>query len=144
MTLTTTPSEQQDAPASAPTAPPRSFGWAQLTQALPGALRKLNPASLVRNPVMLLVWVGAAFTTVLAIAGPAGKAVLPNTPNLAGQVASYLEIALKAYRDGKRSDPMMSPMAKPLTDDDIANLAAHGGADVPPPSHCAWRRAPRM
>lgn len=57
--------------------------------------------------------------------GPAGKAVLPNTPNLAGQVASYLEIALKAYRDGKRSDPMMSPMAKPLTDDDIANLAAH-------------------
>ncbi|MFJ4998422.1 potassium-transporting ATPase subunit KdpB [Microbacterium sp. NPDC088619] len=74
MTLITTPSEtpseQQDAPASAPTAPPRSFGWAQLTQALPGALRKLNPASLVRNPVMLLVWVGAAFTTVLAIAEP--------------------------------------------------------------------------
>ncbi|KQR39666.1 potassium-transporting ATPase subunit KdpB [Microbacterium sp. Leaf159] len=74
MTLTTTPSEtpseQQDAAASAPTTPPRSFGWAQLTQALPGALRKLNPASLVRNPVMLLVWVGAAFTTVLAIAEP--------------------------------------------------------------------------
>ncbi|WP_120494961.1 potassium-transporting ATPase subunit KdpB [Microbacterium phyllosphaerae] len=74
MTMTTTPSEtpseQQDAGASAPTAPPRSFGWAQLTQALPGALRKLNPASLVRNPVMLLVWVGAAFTTVLAIAEP--------------------------------------------------------------------------
>lgn len=72
MTLTTTPSEQQDAAASTPssTEPPRSFGWAQLTQALPGALRKLNPASLVRNPVMLLVWVGAAFTTVLAIAEP--------------------------------------------------------------------------
>ncbi|WP_311244046.1 potassium-transporting ATPase subunit KdpB [Microbacterium sp. WCS2018Hpa-23] len=65
-----TPSEQQDAPTSATTAPPRAFGWAQLTQALPGALRKLNPASLVRNPVMLLVWVGAAFTTVLAIAEP--------------------------------------------------------------------------
>ena len=58
--------------AGAPAAPPapRSFGWAQLTQALPGALRKLNPASLLRNPVMLLVWVGAAFTTVLAIAEP--------------------------------------------------------------------------
>ncbi|MEN0024180.1 MAG: hypothetical protein AAGC61_12910, partial [Microbacterium sp.] len=51
------------APAASPA--PRSFGWAQLTQALPGALRKLNPASLLRNPVMLLVWVGAAFTTVL-------------------------------------------------------------------------------
>ncbi|KQR48761.1 potassium transporter KtrB [Microbacterium sp. Leaf161] len=74
MTLITTPSEtpseQQDAAASASTEPPRAFGWAQLTQALPGALRKLNPASLVRNPVMLLVWVGAAFTTVLAIAEP--------------------------------------------------------------------------
>lgn len=70
MTLITTPAEQQDAAASAPAEPPRSFGWAQLTEALPGALRKLNPASLVRNPVMLLVWVGAAFTTVLAIAEP--------------------------------------------------------------------------
>jgi len=69
---TTGEPEEQDASASAPaiTEPPRSFGWAQLTQALPGALRKLNPASLVRNPVMLLVWVGAAFTTVLAIAEP--------------------------------------------------------------------------
>ncbi|MFF1540197.1 potassium-transporting ATPase subunit KdpB [Microbacterium sp. NPDC058269] len=70
MTLITTPSEQQDAPASTPAEPPRSFGWSQLVQALPGALRKLNPTALVRNPVMLLVWVGAAFTTVLAIAEP--------------------------------------------------------------------------
>nr|WP_258567025.1 HAD-IC family P-type ATPase [Microbacterium sp. Se5.02b] len=70
MTLTTTPSERQDAPAPAAVQPSRSFGWTQLLQALPGALRKLNPAALVRNPVMLLVWVGAAFTTVLAIAEP--------------------------------------------------------------------------
>lgn len=72
MTLITSVSEQQDAAASAPSQPskPRSFGWAQLVQALPGALRRLNPASLVRNPVMLLVWVGAAFTTALAIAEP--------------------------------------------------------------------------
>lgn len=69
MTLLTTPPEQQDAPA-VPARPPRSFGGAQLVQALPGAVRKLNPATLVRNPVMLLVWVGAAFTTVLAIAEP--------------------------------------------------------------------------
>nr|WP_201468580.1 potassium-transporting ATPase subunit KdpB [Microbacterium hydrocarbonoxydans] len=69
---TTGETEQQDAAASAPTPTesPRAFGWAQLTQALPGALRKLDPTSLVRNPVMLLVWVGAAFTTVLAIAEP--------------------------------------------------------------------------
>ncbi|WP_417506679.1 potassium-transporting ATPase subunit KdpB [Microbacterium sp.] len=74
MTLITTPSEspseQPDAAASAPAQPTRSFGWSQLVEALPGALRKLNPAALVRNPVMLLVWVGAAFATVLAIAEP--------------------------------------------------------------------------
>ena len=71
MTLLTTPSapEGDTAPAAA-TPAPRSFGWSQLVQALPGALRKLNPAALVRNPVMLLVWVGAAFTTVLAVAEP--------------------------------------------------------------------------
>ncbi len=74
--------EGADAAASVPAAAPRSFGWAQLVQALPGALRKLNPAALVRNPVMLLVWVGAAFTTVLAIAEPflGGPAESGGTP----------------------------------------------------------------
>lgn len=82
MTLLTTPPEQQDTPAAVSPRPPRSFGGAQLVQALPGAFRKLNPATLVRNPVMLLVWVGAAFTTVLAIAEPflGGPAPSGGTP----------------------------------------------------------------
>ncbi|MFJ2551436.1 potassium-transporting ATPase subunit KdpB [Microbacterium sp. NPDC087591] len=67
---TDTPSAPEPDDGSGPATPSRAFGFAQLAQALPGALRKLNPASLVRNPVMLLVWVGAAFTTVLAIAEP--------------------------------------------------------------------------
>ncbi|MHC9046373.1 potassium-transporting ATPase subunit KdpB [Microbacterium saperdae] len=67
---TDTPSVPEPAEGSGAAAKSRAFGFAQLAQALPGALRKLNPASLVRNPVMLLVWVGAAFTTVLAIAEP--------------------------------------------------------------------------
>jgi potassium-transporting ATPase ATP-binding subunit len=52
--------------------PPRSraFSAAQLVRALPGALRKLNPAALWRSPVMFLVWVGAALTTAIAIAEP--------------------------------------------------------------------------
>jgi K+-transporting ATPase ATPase B chain len=70
MALLTTQPEREDAAASTPSPAPRSFGWSQLLQALPGALRKLNPAALVRNPVMLLVWAGAAFTTVLAVAEP--------------------------------------------------------------------------
>ncbi|WP_127473681.1 potassium-transporting ATPase subunit KdpB [Microbacterium sulfonylureivorans] len=48
----------------------RAFSWAQLWAALPGALRKLNPIALWHNPVMFLVWVGAALTTVIAIAEP--------------------------------------------------------------------------
>jgi len=46
-------------------------------------------------------------------------------PNLAGQKAGYLVKQMKAFRDGDRKDPMMSPMASPLSDDDIANLAAY-------------------
>jgi potassium-transporting ATPase ATP-binding subunit len=38
--------------------------------ALPDAVRKLDPRTLWRNPVMLIVEIGAAFTTVLAIADP--------------------------------------------------------------------------
>lgn len=46
-------------------------------------------------------------------------------PNLAGQKQGYLKKQMKDFRDGKRSDPMMTPMAKPLSDDDIANLEAY-------------------
>ena len=37
---------------------------------LPGAFRKLDPRQQWRNPVMFIVWVGAAFTTALALAEP--------------------------------------------------------------------------
>ena len=56
--------------------------------------------------------------------GPQGIAVAPDTPNLAGQPASYLSEQLKAYRGGTRKHEIMSLMAKPLSDADIANLAA--------------------
>ncbi|MFG1859275.1 potassium-transporting ATPase subunit KdpB [Microbispora bryophytorum] len=42
----------------------------QLLSSLPDAVRKLNPVTLWRNPVMFIVEVGAAFTTALAIADP--------------------------------------------------------------------------
>ncbi|WP_295790299.1 potassium-transporting ATPase subunit KdpB, partial [uncultured Microbacterium sp.] len=63
------------APAPAPAgeaapAPRRAFSAAQIVAALPGAAKKLNPAAQWRNPVMFLVWVGAALTTLIAIAEP--------------------------------------------------------------------------
>ncbi len=42
----------------------------QLVRSLPDALRKLDPRIMWRNPVMLIVEVGAAFTTVLAVTDP--------------------------------------------------------------------------
>lgn len=50
--------------------PAGAFGPAQIVQALPGAFRKLDPRQMWHNPVMFLVEVGAALTTVLAIAEP--------------------------------------------------------------------------
>ncbi|MET0590491.1 MAG: HAD-IC family P-type ATPase, partial [Naasia sp.] len=47
-----------------------AFTPAQIVAALPGAFRKLDPREMRRNPVMFIVWVGAAFTTVLAAAEP--------------------------------------------------------------------------
>jgi K+-transporting ATPase ATPase B chain len=73
-TITTpTPSTRGagEAPApERPTKPKTPFGPAQLVAALPGALRKLNPREMWRNPVMFIVEVGAALTTVIAIAEP--------------------------------------------------------------------------
>ncbi|MBT5231414.1 MAG: c-type cytochrome [Methylococcales bacterium] len=46
-------------------------------------------------------------------------------PKLAGQLENYLVSSIKAFKAGTRSNPMMSPMAAPLTDADIANLAAY-------------------
>ncbi|WGD37951.1 potassium-transporting ATPase subunit KdpB [Lysinibacter sp. HNR] len=48
----------------------RSFTWKQLSEALPGALRKLDPRVLWHNPVMLIVEIGAALTTVIALTEP--------------------------------------------------------------------------
>jgi cytochrome c553 len=56
--------------------------------------------------------------------GAQGISSNPLWPNLAGQQAGYLVKQLTAFRDGSRSDPMMTLMARPLTDTDIQNLAA--------------------
>ncbi|MCU7373937.1 cytochrome c [Paucibacter sp. O1-1] len=56
--------------------------------------------------------------------GPLGLSSQPDAPHLAGQSAIYLSSQLKAYRSGARLHEVMAVMAKPLSDADIANLAA--------------------
>ncbi len=66
-------------------------------------------------------------------------------PDLAGQTTEYLAKQLRDFRDGRRHDPWMSPMAVALEDQDIDDLAAYfssiaglsGGADSVPPQAIA-------
>ena len=54
--------------------------------------------------------------------------VMPQYPKIGGQSGAYVINALKAYRDGRRQGTfaaIMAEVAKPLTDADIANLAAY-------------------
>ncbi len=57
--------------------------------------------------------------------GPAGISAMPLWPNLAGQKDQYMIKQLKAFKDGTRKDPLMTPQAALLTDADIENVAAH-------------------
>ena len=61
----------------------------------------------------------------MACHGAAGVSANPMWPNLAGQKEAYLAKQLKDFKSGARNDPMMAGMAKPLSDADIANLAAY-------------------
>ena len=56
--------------------------------------------------------------------GADGMSLSPNYPNLAGQKESYLIKQLQAFRAGTRINPIMSPMAKSLSESDVANVAA--------------------
>jgi cytochrome c553 len=53
------------------------------------------------------------------------KPTTPETPRLAGQQYGYLVQALNDYRNGTRNNPLMSAMAKPLTEKEVRELAGY-------------------
>jgi cytochrome c553 len=57
--------------------------------------------------------------------GADGNSAAPNFPNLAGQHASYLLKQLQNFKSGKRKDPTMTAMVAPLSEQDMADLAAY-------------------
>ncbi|WP_130176237.1 potassium-transporting ATPase subunit KdpB [Cryobacterium sp. SO1] len=57
-------------PAPHASKPTKAISAGQLVAALPGAVRKLDPRLMWRNPVMFIVEIGAVLTTVLAVAEP--------------------------------------------------------------------------
>jgi len=51
--------------------------------------------------------------------GVDGNSTNPQYPKLAGQTARYIYIQLKDFKEGRRKDPQMSPMAANLSKEDM-------------------------
>lgn len=70
-------------------------------------------------------------TTCVACHGANGISIAEIYPDLAGQKKAYLISQMQAFRDGTRKNPIMEPMAKGLSDIDIANMAEYLSAIKP-------------
>ena len=57
--------------------------------------------------------------------GANGISAAPAYPNLAGQKEAYIVKQLKAFKSKTRTDPTMNAMVAPLSDADMANVAAY-------------------
>lgn len=66
-----------------------------------------------------------AGTVCVACHGPQGNSIVPNWPKLAGQHPEYIYKQLMDFKAGNRENAQMSPMAAPLTDEEMRNLAAY-------------------
>lgn len=60
--------------------------------------------------------------------GADGNPAAPNFPSLAGQTWRYLYIQLKDFKEGRRNNPVMSPMAAPLSRQDMIDIANYYAA----------------
>lgn len=66
--------------------------------------------------------------------GANGRSVLPLTPVLAGQPSLYAITQLFLFREGRRSDPAMTAVAKTMTDDDMRGFSDYIGTLPPVPA----------
>ncbi|MGH8175028.1 MAG: c-type cytochrome [Steroidobacter sp.] len=73
----------------------------------------------------------AKAATCVACHGVNGNSTNPLWPNLAGQHPQYVDKQLHAFKSGARQDPLMTPMAMTLSEDDIADLAAYYTEQTP-------------
>ncbi len=61
----------------------------------------------------------------VACHGPQGNSIVPLWPKLAGQHPEYIKKQLMDFKAGHRANPQMTPMALPLTDQEVLDLAAY-------------------
>lgn len=60
--------------------------------------------------------------------GVDGNSAIPQNPILAGQTSRYIYLQLKDFKEGRRKDPLMSPMAANLSKKDMFDIAAYFSA----------------
>ncbi|ODP97739.1 MULTISPECIES: c-type cytochrome [Salinivibrio] len=82
----------------------------------------------------------AKANTCAACHGADGNSILPDYPNLAGQHANYIEKQLKEFKLGAQSggeqgryNAVMAGMVAPLSEQDMADLAAYYATLTPKP-----------
>lgn len=63
--------------------------------------------------------------------GPAGNSQIPQNPRLAGQSPVYIVRQLQKFKSGERNNPIMTPQAAPLSEQDMLDIGAYFGAQKP-------------
>lgn len=63
--------------------------------------------------------------------GAAGDSQIAQNPKLAGQSPVYIVKQLQKFKSGERNNPIMTPQAAPLSDQDMRDIAAYFGAQKP-------------
>ncbi len=72
--------------------------------------------------------------TCVACHGPNGNAIIPQNPSLAGQSWRYIYLQLKDFKEGRRTDPQMTPIVADLSRDDMIALGNWFAAQKPLPN----------
>jgi cytochrome c553 len=66
--------------------------------------------------------------------GADGNAVASNFPTLAGQTWRYLYVQLKDFKEGRRINPIMSPLTANMSREDMINIANYFAKQVAKPN----------
>lgn len=72
-------------------------------------------------------------TACIACHGAAGNSTIALNPKLAGQGGPYIHKQLADFKSGARNNPVMTPIAKALNEQDVQNLIAYLAKQKPAP-----------
>ncbi len=73
--------------------------------------------------------------------GRDGNSANPAWPSIAGQNAPYIVEQLQAFKDGTRADPLMTPQAMSLSEQDMRDLAVYFASQTAAPRPVASQEA---